>query len=118
MQRLIGVVVVIAVFGAVGYWVWDYNTSPTGGKAKAEASQSAQAKEDATHDPEIGDCVTVEDPEGEPVPTVIDCDDPKAEYKMGERLIGAGKECGSAYDYGIQVQQSRGIDYTMCFTKV
>lgn len=111
-------VVVIAVFGAVGYWVWDYNTSPTGGKAKAEASASAAAEEAKTHDPEIGDCVKVADPQGEPLPTVVDCGSPEAEYKTGALLPGQGKECSAEYDYGIQYRNSRGFDYTLCFTKV
>ncbi|MFE9441519.1 hypothetical protein ACFYO2_21475 [Streptomyces sp. NPDC006602] len=108
-------VVVIAIFGGLGYYVWDYNTSPTGGKAKAEASASASAD---AHDPDIGDCVKVADPDGDPVPTVVDCDSSEAEYKTGDRLYGNGVECGSEYDYGIQYRNSRSVDYTLCFTKV
>ncbi len=77
--------VVIAVIGGVGCYVWDYNTSPTGGKAEAEASQSA-------HNPNIGDCVKIEDPEGDPLPTVVDCDSAEAEYKTGDRLSGVGSK--------------------------
>ncbi|MEU8034191.1 hypothetical protein [Streptomyces sp. NPDC049099] len=102
-------VIVIAVFGALGYWVWDYNTDPHGGKAKKEA-------EAASHNPAIGDCVKVEDPQGSPVPTVVDCDSPEAEYKMGD-LVVAGQQCGSQYDYGIKVTR-RGLGHTMCFTKL
>src|ERR1044071_9081332 len=54
-RMLRSAVIVIAVFGALGYWVWDYNTDPNGGKAKKEA-------EAASHNPSIGDCVKVEDP--------------------------------------------------------
>ncbi|MFI7412243.1 hypothetical protein ACIBU0_26575 [Streptomyces sp. NPDC049627] len=111
-------VIVLAVFGAVGYWVWDYNTSPTGGKAKAEASASAAADEAKTHEPEVGDCVKVADPQGHPVPTIVACDAPEAEYKMGALLPGQGQECSAEYDYGIQHYDRRGFDYTMCFTKV
>ncbi|WP_435887894.1 LppU/SCO3897 family protein [Streptomyces chartreusis] len=111
-------VVVIAIVGGLGYYVWDYNTSPTGGKAKAEASASAAAEEAKTHDPEVGDCVKVADPKGKPVPTVVDCGSPEAEYKMGEMLPGQGQECSAKYDYGIQYYNSRGFDYTLCFTKV
>jgi hypothetical protein len=111
-------VVVLAVFGAIGYWVWDYNTSPSGGKAKAEASESAAAAEAKTHDPEIGDCVKVADPKGEPLPTVVDCGSPEAEYKTGALLPGQDQECSAEYDYGIQYRNSRGFDYTLCFTKV
>ncbi|MGW6893852.1 LppU/SCO3897 family protein [Streptomyces chartreusis] len=111
-------VVVIAIVGGLGYYVWDYNTSPTGGKAKAEASASAAAEEAKTHDPEVGDCVKVADPKGKPVPTVVDCGSPEAEYKMGEMLPGQGQECSAKYDYGIQYYSSRGFDYTLCFTKV
>lgn len=111
-------VVVLAVFGAVGYWVWDYNTSPTGGKAKAEASASAAAEEAKTHEPEVGDCVKVADPQGNPVPTIVDCGSSEAEYKMGALLPGQGQECSAEYDYGIQHSNRRGFDYTMCFTKV
>lgn len=108
-------VIVIAVVGALGYWVWDYNTNPNGGKAKAEASASASFD---AHNPEVGDCVKVADPKGEPVPTVVDCGSPEAEYKMGELMPGQGQECSSEYDYGIRHYDRRGIDYTMCFTKV
>ncbi|MER5937508.1 hypothetical protein ABT121_09340 [Streptomyces sp. NPDC001928] len=111
-------VVVLAILGGLAYYVWDYNTSPTGGKAKAEASASAAAEEAKTHDPEVGDCVKVADPNGEPLPTVVDCGSPEAEYKTGELLPGTELECGSKYDYGIQYHNSRGIDYTLCFTKV
>ncbi|WP_063764500.1 LppU/SCO3897 family protein, partial [Streptomyces sp. NRRL S-481] len=112
-------VVVLAVFGAVGYWVWDYNTSPTGGKAKAEAAASAAADEAKKHEPEIGDCVKVKDPDGEPVPTVVDCDSAEAEYKLDEWMPGKYQECGSEYDYGIQFRNSgHRASYTMCFTKV
>ncbi|MFF5479656.1 hypothetical protein ACFY5C_20255 [Streptomyces sp. NPDC012935] len=111
-------VVVIAIFGGLGYYVWDYNTSPTGGKAKAEASASAAAEEDKTHDPEIGDCVKVADPQGEPLPTVVDCGSPEAQYKTGALLPGQDQECSAEYDYGIQYRNSRGFDYTLCFTKV
>ncbi|GHH31626.1 hypothetical protein [Streptomyces lanatus] len=71
--------VVLAIFGGLGYYVWQYNTSPTGGKAKAEASASAAAAEAKTHDPEVGDCVKVADPQGEPLPTVVDCGSSEAE---------------------------------------
>ncbi|MGH3312907.1 MAG: LppU/SCO3897 family protein [Streptomyces sp.] len=118
LRALKAAVVVIAIVAGVGYYVWDYNTSPTGGKAKAEASQSAQVKEDMTHNPEVGDCVKVKDPEGNPLPTVVDCGSAEAEYKTGEKILGPYKECGSKYDYGIQHRNNRGADYTLCFTKV
>ena len=108
------IAMVVVLFGGVGYYVWDYNTSPTGGKARAEASASASA---AAHDPEIGDCVKVKDPKGEPVTTVVDCGSPEAEYKLGEMVPGANMECGSQYDYGIQYHR-RTSGYTLCFTKV
>ncbi|MFE1879665.1 LppU/SCO3897 family protein [Streptomyces diastatochromogenes] len=108
-RMLKSAVIVIAVFGALGYWVWDYNTDPNGGKAKKEA-------EAASHNPTIGDCVKVEDPQGSPVPTVVDCDSPEAEYKMGDRVV-AGQQCGTEYDYGIKVTR-RGSGSTMCFTKL
>jgi hypothetical protein len=108
-------IVVLAIFGGLAYYVYDYNTSPTGGKAQAEASQSADS---AAHDPEIGDCVKVADPKGEPQPTVVDCDSPEAEYKTGDVLYGSDLECESSYDYGIQYSNSHSVDYTLCFTKV
>lgn len=108
------VAMVVVLFGGVGYYVWDYNTSPTGGKARAAASASASA---AAHDPGIGDCVKVKDPTGEPVTTVVDCNSPEAEYKLGEMVPGANMECGSKYDYGIQYHR-RTSGYTLCFTKV
>lgn len=110
--------VVIAVFGALAWYVYDYNTDPHGGKAKAEAAASAQASEDATHDPNIGDCVKVKDPQGEPLPTIVDCGSPKAEYKTADKLLGPDLKCDSKYVYGIQVHQSHQLDYTLCFTKV
>ena len=110
--------VVLAVFGGLAYYVYDYNTDPHGGKAKAEASASAQASEDATHRPNIGDCVKVADPQGEPVPTIVDCSSPEAQYKTGDVLMGEDEECGSEFDYGIRVDNSRSMDYTYCFTKV
>lgn len=119
MRAVKSAVIVVAVFGAVGYWVWDYNTSPTGGKAKAEASASAAAEEAKKHEPEIGDCVKVADPDGDPVPTVVGCDSAEAEYKLGEWMPGKGRECGSEYDYGIQYRNTgHRSSYTLCFTKV
>jgi hypothetical protein len=118
LRALKAAVVVIAVIGCVGYYVWNYNTSPTGGKAEAEASQSAQVQEDKTHDPDVGDCVKVQDPDGNPLPTIVDCGSAEAEYETGERLWGTDVECGSEYDYGIQYSNSRSADYTLCFTKV
>ncbi|WP_416985535.1 LppU/SCO3897 family protein [Streptomyces sp. T028] len=119
MLRMVkSAVIVIAIFGGLAYYVYDYNTDPNGGKAKAEASASAQASEDATHTPSIGDCVKVKDPKGEPVPTIVDCGSSEAEYKTEDVLMGEGEECGSEYDYGILVSNSRSMDYTYCFTKV
>ncbi|MEU5211768.1 hypothetical protein [Streptomyces sp. NPDC020742] len=118
LRGLITAVIVLAVFGGVGWYVWDYNTNPSGGKAKKEAAQAAKRAEEKTHDPQSGDCVKVEHPNGDPLPTIVDCGSSEAQYKAGERLYGAGKECRSPYTYQIQVTQSRGIDYTMCFTKV
>jgi hypothetical protein len=110
--------VVIAIFGGLAYYVWDYNTSPTGGKAKAQAAASAQAKEDATHNPDIGDCVKVKDPQGHPLPTIVDCDSPEAEYKTADQLFGDHMQCPSKYDYGLHYHNSNQLDYTLCFTKV
>jgi hypothetical protein len=107
--------VVLAVFGGLAYYVYDYNTSPTGGKAQAEASASASAE---AHDPEVGDCVKVADPKGDPVPTVVDCGSPEAEYKTADMLFGADQECSAKYDYGIQYSGGHTTDYTLCFTKV
>ncbi|MFE0257224.1 hypothetical protein [Streptomyces sp. NPDC059010] len=118
LRMLKAAVVVIAIFGGLAYYVWDYNTSPTGGKAKAEASASAAAEEAKTHDPEVGDCVKVADPQGDPLPTIVDCGSPEAQYKTGAQLPGQGKECSAEYDYGIQYRNTRGFDYTLCFTKV
>lgn len=114
MRKAKAAAVVIVLFAGLGYYVWDYNTSPTGGKAKAEASASAEAE---AHDPQVGDCVKVADPQGKPVPTVVDCGSPEAQYKTGELLPGQDQECGSEWDYGIQYYSSRGFDYTLCFTK-
>ncbi|MFD0273836.1 hypothetical protein ACFVHB_07970 [Kitasatospora sp. NPDC127111] len=118
LQSVISIVVVLAVFGGVGWYVWKYNTDPNGGKAKANASQAAEARERLTHEPNIGDCVKIQDPQGSPVPTIVDCKSAEAQYKMADRLYGPDKSCGSAYDYGIKVSRSKGVDYTMCFKKV
>ncbi|GLW73922.1 hypothetical protein Kpho02_62200 [Kitasatospora phosalacinea] len=118
VQALLSAGIVLAIFGGVAWYVWDYNTSPTGGKAKAEASQSARAAEARTHDPQIGDCVKVADPEGHPVPTIVDCTSPEAEYKMADQLLGEDKHCSEKFDYGIRYVSSRRIDSTLCFTKI
>ncbi|MDQ0993403.1 hypothetical protein [Streptomyces sp. V3I7] len=118
LRVLKSVLIVAVVFGALVYYVWDYNTSPTGGKAKAQASASAQAKEDAKHEPEVGDCVKVKDPQGDPMPTIVDCDSPEAEYKTGDKQYGDDLDCPSKYDYGIQYHDLHQLDYTLCFTKV
>ncbi|MFF3908445.1 hypothetical protein ACFYZJ_21230 [Streptomyces sp. NPDC001848] len=110
--------IVIAIFGGLAYYVWDYNTSPTGGKARAEASASAQAKENATHDPNIGDCVKIKDPQGHPLPTIVDCTSPEAQYKTADRLLGDDRGCDAKYAYGIRYHSSHQLDYTLCFTKV
>ncbi|MFI8461549.1 hypothetical protein [Kitasatospora sp. NPDC085464] len=118
LHSLLSVGIVLAVFGGVAWYVWDYNTSPTGGKAKAEATRSAQAAEAKTHDPNIGDCVKIADPEGDPQPTIVDCTSPEAQYKTAARLIGADKHCGKEFDYGIRYSSRRSTDFTLCFTKV
>ncbi|MGW7450159.1 LppU/SCO3897 family protein [Streptomyces sp. NPDC054787] len=72
----------------------DYNTNPNGGQAKKEAAAVAQHEEDKTHEPKVGDCVKVQDPQGEPVPTIVYCGSAEAEYKTGEILPGEGMKCG------------------------
>ncbi|REK89346.1 hypothetical protein DY245_16410 [Streptomyces inhibens] len=118
LRALITAVIVLAIFGGGAWYVWDYNTNPNGGKAKAEASRAARAAENKKHDPQIGDCVKVQDPQGDPLPEIVDCGSTEAEYKTGDRLYGPDKECGSKFDYGIQFSSRRGADYTLCFTKV
>ncbi|MFG2191032.1 hypothetical protein [Streptomyces sp. NPDC048639] len=118
LRGLVNVVVLLAVFGGIAWYVWDYNTDPNGGKAKAEASQSAQAKENEKYRPEVGDCVKVDDPQGDPQPEVVDCGSAEAEYKMGDMLYGPDKKCGQRFDYGIEYSSSRGGDHTLCFTRV
>ncbi|MFD5101763.1 LppU/SCO3897 family protein [Streptomyces albidochromogenes] len=118
LQLLLTMVIFLAIVGGVGYWVYDYNTDPNGGQAKKEAEAVAQHKEDKTHEPEVGDCVKVQDPQGEPVPTIVDCGSAEAQYKTGEILPGEGMKCGPKFDYGIQRTASRGFDYTMCFNKL
>ncbi|MFC5149863.1 LppU/SCO3897 family protein [Streptomyces aureoversilis] len=118
LQAAIAVVIVLAIFGGGAWYVWDYNTNPNGGKAKEEASRAAQAEENKKYNPNIGDCVKIQDPKGKPVPEIVDCGSGQAEYKMGEKLYGPDKKCSSAFDYGIQYSVSRGADYTLCFNKV
>ncbi|MEV4439941.1 hypothetical protein AB0K09_13100 [Streptomyces sp. NPDC049577] len=118
VHSLLSVAVVVAVFGGAAWYVWDYNTDPNGGKAKKEAARTARVEEGKTHDPQVGDCVKVQDPEGEPLPTIVDCGSPEAQYKTADKLYGAGKKCGPSSDYGIQVTSRRSLGYTLCFTKV
>ncbi|MFF0628019.1 hypothetical protein [Streptomyces sp. NPDC004296] len=119
LRGLITAVILLAVLGGGAWYVWDYNTNPNGGKAKKEAARDARNAERKTHDPQVGDCVKVEHSNGEPLPTIVDCNSPGAQYKLGERLLGAGRKCDSAsYDYSIQFTSNRRTDYTMCFTKV
>ncbi|GAA2799530.1 hypothetical protein RMN57_15105 [Kitasatospora sp. CM 4170] len=118
LQAVLPIVIVLAVFGGGAWYVWKYNTDPNGGKAKAAATQSAQAAENKTHDPNVGDCVKIQDPQGSPVPTIVDCKSSEAQYKMADKLYGPDKSCGAAFDYGIKVDRSKGVDYTMCFKKV
>ncbi|TJZ50272.1 hypothetical protein FCH28_23555 [Streptomyces piniterrae] len=118
-RALINITVILAVICGTVWYVWDYNTNPNGGKAKAEASASARAKEIEKYNPEVGDCVKVDDPHGEdPTAVVVDCDSPQAQYKTGEELIGANETCPSKYDYGIHYIPSRGSQSTLCFTKL
>ncbi|MGP4003170.1 LppU/SCO3897 family protein [Streptomyces sp. 8N706] len=119
LQLLITIVIVVAVFGGGAWYVWDYNTNPNGGKAKAEASQSAQAEEYKKYNPEVGDCVNVQDnANGDPVTEIVDCGSAEAQYKTGDRLIGPDEKCGSQFDYSIEYSSNRGADYTLCFTEV
>ncbi|PNE37166.1 LppU/SCO3897 family protein [Streptomyces noursei] len=119
LRGLITAVIILAVFGGGAWYVWDYNTNPNGGKAKKEAARAERNAEAKTHDPHVGDCVKVDHPNGEPLPTIVDCTSPSAQYKMGARLIGANKQCDrSSYDYSLSVTGRRMADYTMCFTKV
>ncbi|MEW2222860.1 hypothetical protein AB0939_26750 [Streptomyces sp. NPDC006990] len=118
LRGLIAAVLVLAVFGGVGWYVYDYNTDPDGGKAEAEASRSARIEEQKTHDPQQGDCVKIEGTDDDPLPTIVDCGSPEAEYRTGQRLFGPDKECPARYDYGIQYSSNRGGDHTMCFTEV
>ncbi|MGW7199553.1 LppU/SCO3897 family protein [Streptomyces chryseus] len=62
LQLLLTMVIFLAIVGGVGYWVYDYNTNPNGGHAKKEAANVAQRQEDRKHEPEVGDCVKVQDP--------------------------------------------------------
>lgn len=117
LRGLITAIVVLAVFGGGAWYVWDYNTNPNGGKAKAEASHAARVEEGKKHDPQVGDCVKVEHPDNDPLPTIVDCGSPEAQYKMGEKMLGPDKHCGQNYDIGIR-RVARFGNYTMCFTKV
>ncbi|MFI6448268.1 hypothetical protein [Kitasatospora sp. NPDC050543] len=118
VHSLLSIAIIVAVLGGGAWYVWKYNTDPNGGKAKAQASQSARAEEDKKHDPKIGDCVKVQDPQGDPLPEIVDCKSAEAQYKTADKLYGPDKSCGSKFDYGIKYSISRGTDYTLCFTKV
>ncbi|UQA92434.1 LppU/SCO3897 family protein [Streptomyces halobius] len=118
LRALISVTVVLAVFGGVAWYVWDYNTHPNGGKAKAEASRSAQAEENEKYNPEEGDCVRILDAHGDnPTPEIVDCNSPEAEYKTGEQLSGTHAECESP-PYDTSIHYSGRSNYTLCFTKL
>ncbi|MFJ9469290.1 LppU/SCO3897 family protein [Streptomyces caniferus] len=118
LRGLITAVIVLAIFGGGAWYVWDYNTNPHGGKAKKEAAQAARAEENKKYDPQVGDCVKVHDPQGEPRAEIVDCGSAEAEYKTGDKLFGAGERCGSKFDYGIHVSIRHSTSYTLCFTKV
>lgn len=118
LRGLITAIIVLAVFGGGAWYVWDYNTNPNGGKAKAEASQAARARENKKHAPQTGDCIKVEHTNGDPLPTIVDCGSTEAQYKTGDRLYGPDKQCGSNYDYSLQYSGRHTTDYTLCFTKV
>ncbi|MFE1763935.1 hypothetical protein ACFW81_06920 [Streptomyces angustmyceticus] len=118
LRGLITAVVVLAVFGGGAWYVWDYNTNPNGGKAKKEAAQAARAEANKKYDPQVGDCVKVHDPQGEPVAEIVDCGSSEAQYKTADRLIGADARCGAKFDYGIHVSIRHSSNYTLCFTKV
>ncbi|MGX1761440.1 LppU/SCO3897 family protein, partial [Streptomyces lydicus] len=118
LRGLITAVIVLAVFGGGAWYVWDYNTNPHGGKAKKEAAQAARAEENKKYNPEVGDCVKIHDPQGEPLAEIVDCGSAEAEYKTGDRLPGTGTRCGSPYDYGMHVSIRHSSSYTLCFTKV
>lgn len=118
VQALFAVLIILALFGGGAWYVYDYNTNPNGGKAKEQAAVDAQNEKDKKHEPKAGDCVKVQDPKGDPLPTIVDCGSPEAEYKTGDTLYGPAMECGSKFDYGIQYSNTPGGDYTLCFTKV
>jgi len=117
LRGLITAVIVLAVFGGAAWYVWDYNTNPHGGKAKKEAAQAARAEENKKYNPQVGDCVKVHDPQGEPLAEIVGCGSPEAQYKTADRLIGDAR-CGSKFDYGIHVSIRHSSNYTLCFTKV
>ncbi|MGW0732486.1 LppU/SCO3897 family protein [Streptomyces sp. NPDC002851] len=119
LHSLLSVLIVVAIFGGVAWYVWDYNTNPNGGKAKEEAAEAARLKEEEKKAINRGDCVKVKDAYGDnPAPTKVDCGSPDAQFKAGEMLYGPDKKCGAPYDYGIQYSSSRGGDYTQCYTKL
>ncbi|MEV0531330.1 hypothetical protein [Kitasatospora sp. NPDC050463] len=118
LHSVLSVAVVLAVFGGGAWYVWKYNTDPNGGKAKAEATRSAQAEENKKYDPKVGDCVRIQDPQGDPLPVIVDCKSAEAQYRMADTLYGPDRSCGSAYDYGIRYSSRRSTDYTLCFKKV
>ncbi|MEV4434717.1 hypothetical protein [Streptomyces sp. NPDC049585] len=117
LRGLITAVVLLAIFGGGAWYVYDYNTNPNGGKAKKEAERTAKVDEAKKHQPQRGDCVKIEHPDNDPLPTIVDCGSPEAQYKMGETLLGADKHCGPEYAIGLRTV-GRFSNSTMCFTKV
>lgn len=114
LRGLITAVILLALFGGVGYYVYDYNTNPNGGKAKEEADRKAY---DRKHTPQVGDCVKITGPKDDSQMTVVACDSSDAQYKTGETHVD-GKACGPEYTTVIHQRRRLGLGTTWCFTKV
>ncbi|MFG2135439.1 hypothetical protein [Streptomyces sp. NPDC048650] len=118
LRGLITAVIMLALFGGIGWYVWDYNTNPHGGKAKKEAAQKAEIKEnDRKYNPKVGNCVKITGSDDDVAMEVVDCDSSAAGYKTGE-VISGDERCGPQYTKSVHRQPRLGAGTTWCFTKV
>lgn len=111
-QKVLTFALAACLIGGLGYWVYDYNATPSdGAPSKAEADHRKK-------NPREGDCVKIKDPDGTPEAEVVDCDSDEAEYRWGEKLDSAGQTCDESYDYGIKTSRRRGASFTTCYVKL
>ncbi|WKX71613.1 hypothetical protein [Streptomyces sp. XD-27] len=109
----------LAVVGGGAWYVGKDNAESDGGKSEAESLQAAQAQVEKKYDlPQVGDCVRFLDSSEDAMTATVDCASAEAEYKTSERYTGANAKCRSHFDNSFHLVADRGVDVTVCFTKV